>query len=135
MRSHLEFISGSFPLLPEETETANPGRYGRRLAEYLAAQLPQHGFSIIGVNAEDWGWRVDIENHSFSLWIGCGNYEEYEHGFLCFIEPSKPSIGRFLKRVSTLATVERLADALQAVLEQSGKVERMRWWLEDEVRA
>jgi hypothetical protein len=65
----------------------NPGRFGKRLAEYLSAELGRRGERVGELFAEDWGWVVPIENVGFDLWIGVGNYEEYPDGFLCFIEP------------------------------------------------
>lgn len=76
---------------------------------------------------------VEIENAAFPLWIGCGNYEEFDNGFLCFIEPSKPYVRKRLKRISTEAVVEKLATALEAVLAASGKMTNLRWWSEHEV--
>lgn len=133
MRTHIEFVSDDFPPYPGEAKEINPGRYGKRLAEFLAQELPPHGFLVDGIDLEDWGVRIDIANPDFALWIGCGNYEEYENGFLCFIEPSQPFVRKLFKRLSTTATVDRLASAIESILEESGKVSNLRWWSEDEV--
>lgn len=132
MQTHLEFRSNNFPPYPGEEDEINPGRYGKRLAECLAGELPKHGFNITGMCPEDWGWRLDLQNAAFPLWIGCGNYEEYDDGFLCFIEPSKPVIRRWLKSVQTALVVERLASALESVLQRTGKAQDLRWWTEAE---
>ena len=132
MRTNLEFRSAAFPAHPGEEEEINPGRYGRRLAEFLANELPSHGFDVAHVGAEDWGWRIELRHDAFPLWIGCGNYEEYEDGFLCFIEPSQPFVRKWLKRIPTFETVERLASALEQVVRQCGKAHDLRWWTEAE---
>lgn len=132
MRTHLEFISTAFPPEPGEDETINPGLHGKRLAEFLSRELPRHGFTVTRMYPEDWGLALDLENRDFPLWTGCGNYQEYENGFLCFIEPSRPFVRRWLRRLPTADTVERLADALQTILERSGKAQQMRWWTEAE---
>jgi len=133
MRTHLEFRSTAFPAYPGEEEEINPGRYGKRLAEFLVAQLPGYGFEVAHLAAEDWGWRIDLLHDAFPLWIGCGNYEEYEDGFLCFIEPSRPFIRRWLRRVPTSETVERLANALEEIVMRSGNARDVRWWTEEEM--
>ena len=79
------------------------------------------------------GWPIDLENDAFPLWIGCGNYEECEDGFLCFIEPPRPFICRWLKRIPTSETVERLANALEEIVAQSGNARDLRWWTEGEM--
>jgi hypothetical protein len=132
MKTHLEFVSTAFPPELGEDELVNHGLYGKRLADFLCEALPRHGFVVTKMSAEDWGWRIDLLNTEFPLWLGCGHYEEYENGFLCFIEPSRPFVRRLLKKISTADTVDRLAGALNVILEQSGKAQQLRWWTEDE---
>ena len=133
MKTRVEFISTAFPAQPGEDRVINPGLFGQRLAEFLRSQLPIHGYVVKSLDPEDWGWRVDLEHREFSLWIGCGNYQEFEHGFLCFIEPSKPVIRKLFSTVDTTATVDRLAAALETILLKSGKVSKLRWWTDEEV--
>jgi hypothetical protein len=134
VRTHLEFASTEFPAYESEDEEVNPGRFGKCLAEWLATTLPDHGFTVTGIDAEDWGWRVELENETFPLWIGCGNYEEFHNGFLCFIEPSKPFVRKWLSKIDTSQTVERLASALEAAVRQRGEISRLRWWSDDGAR-
>jgi hypothetical protein len=132
MRTHLEFRSTAFPPYEGEEEQINPGRYGRRLAEFLQSQLAEQGFDTEEPYSEDWGWAVPIANQTFALWIGCGNYEEYPDGFLCFIEPSKPVIRRWLfRKIDTTATVERVAAALEKALTAKDDVRDLKWWSEE----
>ena len=136
MRTHVEFRSSAFPPYEGEEEQINPGRYGRRLAEFLQTQLARQGIATEEIHSEDWGWAVPVVNDAFALWVGCGNYDEYPDGFLCFIEPSKPSVRRGLfKEVDTTATVERLAAGIEAALLASPEVRDLRWWTKDEAGA
>jgi hypothetical protein len=135
MRSHVEFLSTEFPAYPSEDEEVNPDRFGKRLAEFLAAQLPEHGFVIESICAEDWGWMVELENPAFPLWIGCANYDEKPGAFLCFIEPSKPFIRKWFSKIDTTERVEALSVAINTILLGSGKVSELRWWTEDESRS
>ena len=128
MRSHLEFRS---PTLSDKT----PGEVavaGKALATLLAEELPRRGHQIKRAHPEDWGWRVEIVNPAFPLWIGCGRYEEFADGLLCFIAPSRPYVWRWLKRVPTMEAVERLATAVEEII-RSGDVSHVRWWTEAEV--
>jgi hypothetical protein len=127
MRTHVEFLSIDFPSYENEDEQINPGRYGKRLADFLAEGLPAYGFKVMCVGAEDWGWMVELENDAFPLWVGCGNDEEVENGFLCFIEPSKPIVRKWLSKIDTTSTVERLAFAIEALLQGGGKVSKLCW--------
>jgi hypothetical protein len=116
MRTHVEFRSSGFPAQPGEDELVNPGIFGKSLASHLREQLAARGFVTGEPYAEDWGWAVPIENTEIPLWVGCGNYEEYADGFLCFIEPSKPFVRKLLRKIDTTAMVERIATALDSIL-------------------
>lgn len=129
LRTQLQFRSPAFPPLPDEAEQINPGRHGRRLADYLAEALPARGFAVRTITAEDWGWMVELQHEAFPLWIGCGNIdgEGDDDDFLCFIEPARPTVWRWFRRIDTRATVARLADALEAALRAHPGVRAIEW--------
>lgn len=132
MKTHVEFRSSSFPPYDGEEELVNPDRYGKRLAQYLQRELPKHGLPVTGISPEDWGWMVELENETFPLWIGCGHYQEYEDGFLCFVEPGKAVIRRGFRRIDTRPRLERVASALDAILDRAPDVHSVRWWTAEE---
>lgn len=132
MKTYVEFCSDRFPASEGEDEEVNPGRFGKRLAEYLAGRLPAHGFQIKSVAAEDWGWRISLFNDGFDLWIGCGNSEEHPDAFLCFSEPHSPVIRRLFRKIDTADRVTALQQAMDAVLEEPPGVRDRRWWTHDE---
>jgi hypothetical protein len=133
MRTHVEFRSDAFPAEAGENEAVNPGRWGKQLAVFLRSEFDRAGLKGGDVVAEDWGWVVPIENEAFSLWVGCGNYEEYPDGFLCFIEPSKPAVRRGLfSKVDTTARVAEIASALDRILTARSDIRDLRWWSESE---
>jgi len=128
MRSNLEFRSSEL----SDTVSNEGTPRGEKVARLLAEQLPRHGFDVKEVFEEDWGWHVTVFNDAFPLWIGCGHYEEYDDGVLCFIEPRKPYVRRWLKRLPTAETVEKLATAVERVVQESGKARHTRWWTDEE---
>jgi hypothetical protein len=134
MKTHVEFRSNAFPPYDGEEDEINPGRYGKRVAEFLVSGLKQKGFEPLDPVAEDWGWVVPIKNDGFSLWIGCGNYDEYpDDGFLCFIEPHQPRIRRWLLwTVDTSATIAALQEAIDQLLSANPAVREKKWWTYDE---
>ena len=132
MKTHVEFRSDRFPAYAGEEEQINPGVWGKRLAEFLRDNLRKEGFETEEPIAEDWGWMVPIANEPFRLWIGCGSYQEYPDGFLCFIEPHTPFIRKLLKKVDTQARVESLQRAMDKVLSEPAGIREKRWWTHDE---
>jgi hypothetical protein len=132
MRTHIEFKSKLFPAEPGEDAQTNPGIFGKKLAEYLADWFSRNGFGVTGVIAEDWGWCVQLANDGFELFLGCGPYQEGEDMWLVFIEPSKPYVRRWFKKIDTQPVVARVAEALEQSLTIDG-VSSLRWWADSEI--
>ena len=132
MRTHVEFRSAKFPAYEGEEEQINPDLWGKRLAEYLSQGLRAAGVQTGEIYAEDLGWGIPLPHDAFSMWIGCGRYQEYPDGYLVFIEPSKPAIRKFLKKIDTTADVGRVADALDKILTSDPEIRDVRWWSDDE---
>jgi hypothetical protein len=130
MRTHVEFRSAKFPPYPGEENDVNPDLWGKRLAEYLVENLRCHGFETKDFYSEDWGWVVPICHEAFPMWVGCGHYQEFEDGYLVFIEPSKPIIRKgWFKKIDTIADVSRLADSIETILHSDPDIRDIKWWL------
>jgi hypothetical protein len=128
----MEFRSDRFPPYEGEEEKVNPGLWGQRLAEFLRDRLRAEGFQTKEPFAEDWGWIVPIANREFGLWIGCGHYQAYPDGYLCFIEPHRPFIRRFFKRIDTREIIAALQQSMDRVLTEDSGIRAKRWWTYEE---
>src|SRR5882757_7634283 len=116
MRTQVEFRSDAFPSESGEEAAVNPGRWGAALARFLRQELSNRELAGRAHIAEDWGYCIPIENPAFDLWVGCGNYEEYPNGFLCFIEPKTPFVRKACRKIDVRSRVEEVAGALDAIL-------------------
>lgn len=134
MKTHVEFRSDAFPPYDDREDETNPGRYGRRLAEFLVRGLQEKGFEPLEPWAEDWGWRVQIRDDRINLWIGCGHYDKFPgEWFLCFIEPHQPRVRRWLFwKVDASRVVSKLQEAIDQVLAENPAVLDRKWWTYDE---
>jgi hypothetical protein len=134
VETFVEFRSDRFPPLDGDGEEKliNPDLWGKRLADFLREGLRKRGFETKEPIAEDWGWIVPVVNESFRLWIGCGRYQKYNDGFLCFIKPHKPFVWRLLKRLDTRERVNALREAMDKVLAGEERVRSKRWWTYEE---
>jgi hypothetical protein len=129
MNTQAEFVSDAFPSYPGEDEQINPGIWGKKLAEYLAAELPKHGVTPKEFYTEDWGWEIPIENEAFPMFIGCSNQlEPGGNRFLCFIDPSTPQVRKgFFKKIDATSDIKRVADALDKILKSHSGIKDLNW--------
>jgi hypothetical protein len=132
MQTHVEFQSDRFPALEGEEKLVNPGLWGKQLADFLRKGLHHQGFETGEPIPEDWGWVVPVLNQSFRLWIGCGRYQEYENGFLCFIEPHTASVWKLFKRIDTRDRIAALQQAMDNALAADAGISSKRWWTHEE---
>ena len=128
MKTYFEFKSDKFPPCDGEDEQINPGLWGKRSAEYLVQKLKAHGLETEEMNPEDWGWCIPIKNDDFSLWIGCGHQYGEDDQFLCFVQPDKPVIRKWFKKIDTTEQVSRIVEALENILTSDPEIREFRSW-------
>jgi hypothetical protein len=128
MLTHVEFRSDTFPAYEGEEDQINPGLWGKRLAEFLCEKLLAEGFETEEPIAEDWGWHIEVVNKGFPLSIGCGHYQEFPDGYLCFIEPHTPYVRKLFRKVNTRERITSLQRALDKVLVETDGIRAKRWW-------
>lgn len=135
MLTHAEFKSDAFPPLDREFEEVNPGRFGKRLADFLSQALSGAGEEVDAPVAEGWGWALPIRNEGFDLWLGVGNVGDLTDQFLCFIEPCREHVWRWFKRVPTQDRVEEVRRKVDDALRQHPGVHDLEWWSERDYNA
>ncbi len=126
MRTHLEFHAAQFEEPEGVGNSYNPDIQGARLADFLSTEFKALGYSG-EVIEEDWGWMIDLANDEFRTWLGCAAYGS-PRDWLVFIEPNKPFVRKWLKKIDTQTTVAKIADQLEAVLTTKGSATGLKWW-------
>ena len=114
------------PIAGEEDET-NPGRYGKALAQWLAAQLKERGVSVEGIIPEDFGWVVMLSRKPFMLWLGCGNTDGSTTEWTVFPVAELSLLQRLFKRVDPAPEIERLRSHLAEIISSIPGVANVVW--------
>lgn len=127
MKTFAEFRSSKFPAYEGEEEQINPGLWGKRLAEYLVAKLPEHGLAVSEPIAEDWGWYVPVEVDGAALALCCGHQYGEDDVFLCFTDPQVPVVRKLFKKVDVTAQLTRLVGAVDAILSADADIHDVSW--------
>ena len=126
----IEFSSPAFPPCKEDEELVNHEiMHGYALARYVADHLSRHGFEVLRMVAEDWGWWCQIRNNGYELSYGCGSHDR-AGDFVLFVKPDKPRIRRWFTTIDVSLQVEALNEAIFAILAESGKATTGPSWVE-----
>lgn len=128
MKTQVEFRSSKFPPYEgDKEEMINPGRWGKRLAEYLVSKLAEKGIATERMVAEDWGWYVELRNEGFQLALCCANRDGANDEFLCFTQPDKPIVKKLFKKIDATPQLTRLTEALQQILASDPDIRDVVW--------
>ena len=126
MRTHVEFHAPRFEESEGTGNNYNPDIQGAKLAEFLSREFKALGYSG-EIIEEDWGWMIDLAKDELHTWLGCASYES-STDWLVFIEPSKPFVRKWFKKIDARPTVDKIADQLEQILVTNGGATGLKWW-------
>ena len=127
MKTRVEFRSHQFPPYEGEEAQINPGLWGKRLAEYFAHRLPEHGIKVGAPIAEDWGWYLPVVIADKNLAVCCGHQDGEDNQFLCFTDPAVPMVRKLFKTIDYTESLAQLVAALDAILSHDSGVHDVTW--------
>ncbi len=127
MLNMVTFRSSKFPSYEGEEDEINPGLWGRRLAEHLAASLRTRGFACGTPIAEDWGYFLPVTIDGQRLALCCGHQNGDDDEFLIFTNPSKPRVWRWFRQIDLSPQLSALTQALATVLESDTDIHSIAW--------
>lgn len=126
MKTQVEFRSSKFPPYEGEEEI-NPGLWGKRLTEYLAAKLAEKGIASEEMAIEDWGCYLPIRNDGFRFALCCGHQNGDDDQFLVFTNPSTPKVKKLFRTIDATPQFTRLLDALREILDSDPEIREIEW--------
>jgi hypothetical protein len=113
----LMFQSSRFEIVADEDKLTNPVIYGLRLAEWMAHELPSHGFHTLGeVIPEDFAWCVPVEAEDCELYVACTSAEE---GWQAYVFADCGLMERLAGRDPRPTVVAELYTAVRSILEDA----------------
>lgn len=133
MNQTVHFRSSAFPPDPAERDEKplGEGRFGRNCADWLRQQLPKRGIETDGITAVDWGWRVNLRNPQFPVYVGCGALEESEedgsYDFIAFVAAEPTWMQRWFGGVKPKAMLEKIAAELDELLREAPEIREVEW--------
>ncbi|MCJ8145654.1 hypothetical protein MKI79_01795 [Acinetobacter sp. A3.8] len=137
IKTHVEFRSDSFPITDKEKEEWDGQVWGYLLAEFISKELTRCGVHVYGFLQEDWGYWIELGGEFEDLNLCCNHYEEFENGFLVFMDPHKPIIRKGflkLKKVDISDQQTKLSNLLEQILQNHSDITDIRWWDESDMK-
>ena len=127
MKTQVEFRSSKFPPYEGEEAEINPGLWGKRLTEYLAAKLAENGIETEDMTIEDWGCYLPVRTDGVRLALCCGHQNGDDDQFLCFTDPGTPKIKKLFRTIDATPQFARLLEALRRILESDPEIREIVW--------
>ena len=113
----LMFQSSRFRIVQDEDEQTNPGVFGRDLAEWMAHELPTHGYHALGdVIPEDFAWCVPVAAEDCELYVACVSADE---GWQAYVFADCGLMERLAGRDPRPGAVAALYSAVHTILEDA----------------
>ncbi|WP_395392146.1 hypothetical protein WBP07_14635 [Novosphingobium sp. BL-8A] len=121
-RTHLEFRADYAKSVSPETEPS-----GEEVIAFLVNGIRQSGIAAAEPFAEDWGWCSVLHVDGFRFLLGCGDYLEYEDGWLCFID-FRQGFRRFFKPNSARQALRHATHAMHGAVQGNPRCRDRKWW-------
>lgn len=101
MKAEIVIKSNLFPSYPNEEDDINPGRFGKKLAEFIKMLLEDSDIKATDLYPTDACYELRIVQSDFGIYITVGNIDGEENIFLIYIESKISLFKRLFKKIST----------------------------------
>lgn len=128
VKTHVEFRSAKFPPYEGEEDEINPGLWGKRLTEYLAAKLAERSIATEEMAVEDWGCYLPVKNEGFRLALCCGHQDGDDDEFSVFTDPATPKVKKWFRTLDATPQLARLVAELREILEADEDIREVVWY-------
>ncbi|TYA84424.1 hypothetical protein [Seonamhaeicola marinus] len=113
METEIYIKSELFPAYPGEEEEINPGRFGKRLAEFIKELLIKENIEVADLYSTDYSYELRLDQFKFSVYISTGNIDEEKNEFLISISPKKEFKRKLFKKIPTKETVTKIYNVIK----------------------
>ncbi len=112
MKTNIFIKSNLFPAYPNEEKEINPGRFGKRLGEFVKETLIKNSIEVADFYSTDSSYELRINNFDFDIFVLTGNLDGEENCFLISIEPKKEFVRKLFKKIPTRPAIEKIYNVI-----------------------
>ena len=113
MKTEFYIKSDLFQAYPEEENEINPGRFGKRLAEFIKDILEKDNIEVADLYATDYSFELRLDQFEFSVYITTGNIDGKENEFLISISPKGEFKRKLFKKIPTKETISKVYETIE----------------------
>lgn len=115
--------SNIFPSYPDEEDDINPGRFGKKLAEFVKQSLEKDKIKVADIYPTDYAYELRLDQFKFPVYIIVGNIDGETDQFICAIEPNKEFIRKLFKKISTKETLFPIYNSILKSFQEHQKIQ------------
>ncbi len=123
METELYIKSELFPSYPGEENDINPGRFGKRLAEFTKSLLIEKKIDVADLYSTDYSYELRLDQFKFSVYISTGNIDGEKNEFLISISPKEEFKRKLFKKISTKETINKIYSIIKQGIVDNPKIE------------
>jgi len=97
------------------------------LAEFLKTKFQDRGIPTGDIYFEDWGVALPVLSQEFSTLIGCGNNEEEEGGYLCFVSLTPSFFQKLFGKGNAGNNLVEIKSTLDQILREFHQISKIQW--------
>jgi len=125
METEIYIKSELFPPYPREEDDINPGRFGKRLAEFTKSLLSAKNIDVADLYPTDYSYELRLDQFKFNVFISIGNIDDKKNEFLISISPKKEFKRKLFKKIPTKETIEKIYDTIKKGIKDNPNIQLM----------
>lgn len=123
MKPDLLIKTNLFPAHENESAEINPGRFGKRLAEFIKDNLTKTEIIVADIYPTDYSYELRLDGYKFKIYVLIGNIDGENDQFLISIEPKKAFVRKLFKKISTEDSINKVYNAIRASISNNPEIE------------
>ena len=125
METEIYIKSELFPPYPGEEDDINPGRFGKKLAEFTKSLLLKENIEVADLYSTDYSYELRLDQYKFNVYISTGNIDGEKNEFLISINPKEEFKRKLFKKISTKETISEIYGIIKKGIVDNPEIEIM----------
>lgn len=123
MLKKIRIRSSLFAAYPNEEDETNPGRFGKKLAEFIKQNLEENDIQVADIYPTDYAYELRLDQFKFSVYVISGNVDGETDLFIVSLEPNKEFVRKLFKKIPTEPTLKPIHNIILNCFHQHSQIQ------------